>query len=66
MLQCNCVNIVINAPLYSYISSKEIYKDLEVPFFVGHIRSLMKVFKSNLAGVGNPILWELELDFSSL
>jgi hypothetical protein len=30
VLQCKCLNIVINAPWYLYISDK----DLEVPFFL--------------------------------
>lgn len=66
VLQRKCANFVIDAHSYSYISNKEIYKDLEVPIFADHIRSLMKGFKSKLAGVGNPILWELELEFGSL
>jgi hypothetical protein len=66
VLQHKCLNFVINVPWYSYLSYKEIYKDLELLFFADHIRSLMKGFKSKLAGVGNTILWELELDFGSL
>ena len=61
LLQHKGLNIVINAHWYSYISNKQIYKGLDILLFVDHIRSLMKGSKSKLAGVGNPLLWELEL-----
>jgi len=38
MLQSKCLHIATNTP--SYVGNRQIYEDLEIPFFVDHIRTL--------------------------
>ena len=63
---CKCLNIVINASLYSKISNKQIYKGLEIPFFADQIRSQMKCFKLMSAGLETPCCGNLNLTVVSV
>jgi hypothetical protein len=56
-LQSKCLCIATCAPWY--ISSRQIHEDLVVPFFEEHTRALTEGYDSNLAGVGNPLFWQL-------
>jgi hypothetical protein len=42
-----------------YVDNRQIYKDLGIPFFAGHIRALAVNFNSKLAYAGNPLVQQL-------
>jgi hypothetical protein len=57
VIQSKCLHTATGAPWY--ISNRQIHEDLGVAFFADHIRSLTESFDSKLAGVGNPLVWQL-------
>ena len=57
MLQSKCLGIAIGAPWY--ISNRQIYEDLGVPFFADHIRALNESFVSKLGDAWNPLVRQI-------
>jgi hypothetical protein len=50
--------IIANNILWS-VSNRQIHKDLEILFFVNHIRALTESFDLKLANAGNPLVQKL-------
>jgi hypothetical protein len=57
VLQSNCLHIANNAPWY--FGNRQIYEDLWIPFFAGHIRASTEGFDSKLADAVNPLVRQL-------
>jgi hypothetical protein len=57
VLQSKCLRFAAGA--HQHIGSRQIHKDLWVPYFAEHIRSLTESFVSKLTDVGKPLVRQL-------
>ena len=57
VLQSTCLRVATCATWY--ISNRQIYEDLGVPFFADHIRALTESFDTKLVDAGNPLVRQL-------
>jgi len=54
VIQSKCLHLATGVPCY--VSNRQINKDLSVPLFADHIRTLTESFDSKLADLGNPVI----------
>jgi hypothetical protein len=57
VLRSKSLRIVTDAPWY--VSNRQIYEDLGIPFFADHIRTLTENFDSKLADAGKTLVRQL-------